>query len=170
MSEAAGKARTILGIDPGSVAVGYCIVRDGVPIAKGHVANEKLIELFYSSEAYHTAIECPMARGMIERQAIFDTVYWSGRFAQAAGEFTLFSRGQAMKLLGLPQKTNDAGLKAYLENIYGADRKFWNDQRKSKTGKPLEPREETVHGLLHGWNAHERDALAVALAYIESVK
>ena len=168
----------ILGIDPGSVSSSYAIINmDGEPIERGTYENEYIdgwVE--YSRNFEYASIEVPKARGGIERQAIFDTIFWCGRFA-AALETTvckkvvgLRSRGEVMKILELPQRTNDRELKSYLESIYGGDRKIWNDTRLSKSGKPLAPREETVPGLLHGWNVHERDALAVALAELRVVK
>ncbi len=165
---------TVIGIDPGSVCSSIAVLEDGEPTDKFTGKNEDVIEWLRNNHAYSTRmrwIECPVARGSIERQAVFDTVFFAGQlyaFIQwTLGECAAMSRGQVMKKLELPQKTNDAGVKAYLENIYGGDRKVWNDKRVGKNGKPLAPREETVHGLLHRWNVHERDALMVALAGVK---
>lgn len=169
----------ILGIDPGSVSSSYARIDfGGNPIERGTMANEELAKALRDSviDPDAACIECPTSRAGIERQAIFDTIFWVGRFYECLLEYQLMekvvtrSRGEVMKLLGLPQRTNDRELKAYLESIYGGDKTIWNDKRVSKSGKPLPPKEEKVYGLLHGWNVHERDALAVALAELKVVK
>lgn len=88
---AGGPDVRVLAIDPGPVTSGF-VVYDGVHVvvAAGALANSDLVEYISfeagRGEGLHVALERIQFYGAAVGGAVFETLFWSGRFAQAAAE------------------------------------------------------------------------------------
>lgn len=103
--EARPAARCILGIDPGPKESAF-VLFDGVrTLDSGHVENEHLLDFLQKgkfSREYFVVIEQAESFGSLTTKAakqILETVFWSGRFAQAAELFDLLPRKKIKKHL-----------------------------------------------------------------------
>lgn len=79
----------IFAVDPGDVESAYVIMDDKlVPLEKNKVPNEQLLSLikYYAKNdiMYDFAIEMVASFGMPVGKEIFETVFWIGRFWEAA--------------------------------------------------------------------------------------
>lgn len=79
----------IIAIDPGPMESAWLILKEGKPLAWGKEKNDMTINrlqaILDSPEAadYFLVIEKIASLGMPVGEEVFETVYWSGRFAQA---------------------------------------------------------------------------------------
>jgi hypothetical protein len=81
----------ILAIDPGNVESAYVLLnKDFVPTEFGKISNEVLLLNipFYSIGANFMAIEMVASYGMSVGVEVFETVFWIGRFWEAASKFS----------------------------------------------------------------------------------
>jgi hypothetical protein len=91
--------RFILGIDPGPTASAF-VLFDGVrPLDHAHVENAHLLDFLtrrrFTSSEYLVVIEQLESFGAmtaIAAREVIGTAFWSGRFAQVAGEYELLPR------------------------------------------------------------------------------
>lgn len=88
----------IMAIDPGTFKSGY-VVWDGETIhAFGKIENDVLLNMLPTAPADRLIIEQIKSYGNIMGQSTIDTVFWSGRFAQAFnGPFYLLPRVEVKK-------------------------------------------------------------------------
>jgi hypothetical protein len=75
----------LLAIDPGSEQSAWLIWDDdaGKPLEMGIQPNEKVLELCRYMPAEAVAIEKVASYGMAVGAEVFETVFWSGRYAEA---------------------------------------------------------------------------------------
>lgn len=77
----------LLAIDPGSEESAYAVLVDGIMKSFAKMKNAALLDVIVSNgyEFSHCVIEKVASFGMPVGAEVFETVYWSGRFAQAFG-------------------------------------------------------------------------------------
>lgn len=91
----------VLAIDPGSTVSAY-IEWDGTNIYNKAIdPNEDVLVFIKKSDASILLVEQITCYGMVVGQSIFDTVFWSGRFAQAWEE-----TGKDTMLIARPEIKN----------------------------------------------------------------
>lgn len=74
----------IIGIDPGSSESAYVVWDGKKVIDKAKTPNHELLKLLKDSNSFQEAvIEQIASYGMAVGETVFDTVFWTGRFAQA---------------------------------------------------------------------------------------
>lgn len=145
---------TILAIDPGPKDSGF-VLWDGLRVRDhGHLANEALLDRIRCREfggPFLTVIEQVESFGMAVGAEVFETVFWSGRFAQAAGSFDRLPR-RAIKLhLCQSMRAKDSNIRQALIDRFGP------------------PGTKKAPGLLYGITTHRIAALAVAVTYYDSL-
>jgi len=77
--------QAVLGIDPGPAKSAWAIYWPGFSVKQyGHIENVQLIGMLHdlSDSVSRIAIEKIESYGMPVGREIFDTVYWTGRFAE----------------------------------------------------------------------------------------
>lgn len=74
--------RDVLAVDPGTMESGWVLIRDGRIAYAAVSSNERMLEIIASNAADVLAIEKIESYGMPVGAEIFETVFWSGRFAQ----------------------------------------------------------------------------------------
>ena len=112
----------LMAIDPGNEESGY-VVLDGRNwiAAKGIVPNEEMLELVreWSNDL---VIEKITSYGMSVGQSIFETVWWAGRFYEAAEHATLrerISRTDVKKWLCHSTAAKDTNVNRRLLDLWG---------------------------------------------------
>lgn len=82
----------ILAVDPGTARSAWVVLEGNAPIQFGIYGNEQLLEMLRNSprsdcvaapDRCHLVIEKIQAMGMSVGAEVFETVYWSGQFAEA---------------------------------------------------------------------------------------
>lgn len=78
--------KLILAIDPGNVQSAYVLIRDDCSVvAKGILPNKELLCLIPTHpNDVHFVIEMVASYGMAVGETVFETVFWIGRFYEAA--------------------------------------------------------------------------------------
>lgn len=145
----------ILAIDPGTTQSGWVLMDGREVLASGVNVNEYVVGLVVGSGTSRLAIEYFEPRGMSVAQESIDTVFWSGRFAQASHKpeaVELIQRRRVKSHICGSQKANDANIRRAIIDLYGGD---------SAIGKKASP------GPLYGVTSHAWQALAVALTAME---
>ena len=145
----------LLAIDPGCTESAY-VAWDGVSISrKGKAPNEEVLEIVqeFGSAWCRCAIEKVASFGMAVGAEIFETVYWSGRFAQAFGAARVdrLPRLEVKLHLCHDSRAKDANIRQALIDRFGGKDKA--------VGKKATP------GPLYGVSADVWSALAVAVTY-----
>ena len=88
----------ILGIDPGTTHSAYVVFLDGKILDKGILTNPALVRYLTECQPVKlVALEFVQCYGMAVGREVFETVFWSGIFAQVAG-----SRGLKVQRFGRP--------------------------------------------------------------------
>jgi hypothetical protein len=143
---------SVYGIDPGPVMSAIVELEpDGRVAWSAKLANELLLADMHAFNGT-IAIEKVVSYGMAVGAEVFETVFWSGRFMQAAA--------QPEKVLRVPRldvklhlchnpRANDANIRAAIIDRYG--------------GKDAAIGLKKTPGPLHGISADRWAALAVAL-------
>lgn len=77
---------TLLGIDPGDVDSGWCLIdtANRRPLAHGKDPNAKVLELLYAGQYSAVVIEMVASYGMPVGREVFETCVWIGRYVEAA--------------------------------------------------------------------------------------
>lgn len=117
----------ILAIDPGSEQSAYLIYEDQtqqiLPDGKGIIPNLDLLTVVSEAKAAGVrllAVEMVACYGMKVGQTIFDTAYWVGRFAQAAGlPFRLVYRMEEKMHLCRNSRAKDPNIRQALIDRFG---------------------------------------------------
>lgn len=154
---------TILAIDPGPKESAWLVLgpRGGVRAA-AKWDNHRLLNAMragdFTDELAHVVIEKVESFGMAVGAEVFETVFWSGRFAQVADDVMRlpFSRigRKAVKLhLCQSMRAKDANIRQALIDRYGGT---------SAIGRKATP------GPLYGIAGDEWSALAVAVTFADS--
>ena len=140
----------ILAIDPGPVRSAWLYLEDGKPTDFAISENEELLEKLETAMATWVVLEQVEAMGMAVGREVFETVFWTGRFYQAAyraGWTTERLTRHAVKLHlcgvrtakdsnimtalidrygGIEGKRAAVGLKASPGPLYGVSRDVWS--------------------------------------------
>jgi hypothetical protein len=152
----------VLGIDPGTVMSGYCLLdEDGRPEQFDKVANSTLRQLmldYACLDAKLVAIESMVSYGQVVGDEVFETCVWIGRFAEIAwttgGEPMMVKRRTVKQHIANDAKANDAGIRAALLDRFGG--------LEAAKGRKAAP------GPLYGLSGDMWSALAIALTARET--
>lgn len=150
----------ILAIDPGPTAsafVAYNSATGGIRNA-GKVSNDELLSMLrdgVAQDVSHCVIEKVESFGMAVGAEIFETVYWSGRFAEATHPIPVHRIGRkAIKLhLCGSMRAKDPNIRQALIDRYGG--------KEAAIGRKASP------GPLYGISGDMWSALAVAVTWWE---
>lgn len=153
----------ILAIDPGSEQSGWLVFNgatDGIrSFGKDH--NVHLLELLRdgpSPDVDTVVIEWTAPRGMPASAQLFETLWWAGRFAEAARPTAVerLERYAVKKHLCGKTTANDSNIRAALIDRFGG-----------VAGKDAAIGRKASPGPLYGISADVWSALAIAVTYAE---
>jgi hypothetical protein len=147
-------SRAILAVDPGPTESAYLWLRDGMPTEFAKESNEVVLEICQDAEIYPLTIEKVASYGMPVGAEVFETVFWSGRFAQAyGGEVSRIPRTDVkMHLCHTIKGVNDSVIRQALIDRYGP-------------GKEVAIGTKKQPGPLYGIKADCWAALALAVTF-----
>lgn len=148
-----------LAIDPGPTQSAFVLYEPMRVLEHGHVDNDALLERLkqktFGAAEYVTVIEQIEAMGMSVGASVFETVFWSGRFAQASRPFDRVPR-RAVKLhLCGSMRAKDANIRQALIDRFGGD---------GAIGR------KAAKGPLYGLGSHRWAALAVAVTWTDQLQ
>jgi hypothetical protein len=142
-----------LAIDPGTTESAFVLFDGARVVDHGLLLNEPLLHRLKAREFgsdYVTVIEQIEAMGMSVGASTFETVFWSGRFAQASQPFDRVTR-RAVKLhLCGSMRAKDPNIRQALLDRFGGA---------GAVGTKAAP------GPLRGVSSHRWAALAVAVTW-----
>lgn len=146
----------VLAIDPGPKDSAFVLFDGTRVIDQGHLFNtpllERLIARLFGAPPYVTVIEQIEAMGMSVGASVFETVFWSGRFAQASRPFDRVTR-RAVKLhLCGSMRAKDPNIRQSLIDRFGG---------------PTAVGTKAARGPLYGVSQHRWAALAVAVTWFD---
>ncbi len=150
----------VLAIDPGYEQSALVEYEDGKVLERMILPNKEILAIL---KAQHVApigdvlvIEGIASYGMAVGKTIFETVFWSGRFAQAwPGEFArVYRRDVKMHLCG-SMRAKDTNIRQALIDRYGPS-------KQQAIGLKASP------GPLYGFKSDMWAALAVAVTYADA--
>lgn len=145
----------ILAIDPGPSQSAF-VLWTGRVSEQGHVDNGELLRRIIAREFggpdVLTVIEQIAAMGMAVGASVFETVFWSGRFAQAAGRFERLPRVKVKHYLCGTHRAKDANVRQALIDKFGG---------------PAAIGRKAAKGPLYGISSHRWAALALAITWSE---
>lgn len=147
---------SVLAIDPGPKFSAWIVMRDGALVRFDKMDNQTLIEQFGEFSAFlndvdHLAIEMVESFGMAVGAEVFETVFWVGRFVEAAGiPFTRVYRKEVKMHLCHSMRAKDGNIRQAIIDRYGGE---------SAIGRKKNP------GPLYGVSGDVWSALAVALTW-----
>lgn len=150
----------VLAIDPGPTSSAF-VLFDGSSVCDfGQLKNDELLARLrgrtFGAEPYTTVIEQIESMGMAVGAEVFETVFWSGRFAQASRPFDRVTR-RAVKLhLCLSMRAKDGNIRQALVDRFGG--------QSVAVGSKKHP------GPLFGLSSHRWAALAVAVTWWDSAQ
>jgi hypothetical protein len=149
----------VYGLDPGtteSALVGYDDTTRRVCYASTKPNGDLLSWLTMAPSEIQDmlVIEQIQAMGMSVGASVFETVFWSGRFAEAwPGTWDRVSRRDVKLYLCGSMRAKDANVRQALLDMFGGP------DAKGTKAKP---------GPLHGVKGHEFAALAVAITWLDT--
>lgn len=157
---------SLLAIDPGTTESAYVVFEPygRKAVGFGYALNDevlKIIETNHYEEAVDIFIEEVRCYGMAVGRDVFETVKWTGRFAQAAIDsgHRVHWIGRKEVLMHLNGRTT-----ASKAEVYAGLRDWFGVTEKQAKGTVLHP------GPMYGMNVHIRDALALAILASEKLK
>ena len=113
----------ILGLDPGPKDSAFVLFDGKRVLEHGHIDNEVLLERLiarrFEKPAYLTVIEQIQNYGAVVGADVLETVFWSGRFAQAAEPFDRIKRPTIKRHLCKSVKAKDFDVRVALMNRFG---------------------------------------------------
>lgn len=153
-------------IDPGTTESAFVVMSQETPVRHGKVPNAELLSSIRlgSVDAEVLIIEQVASYGMPVGSEVFETVFWSGRFAEAwytakahFGVVNRMTRNDVkLVLCHRTAKVNDAVIRQRLIDLYGG--------KEAAIGKKKTP------GPLYGIKADVWAALALGRAWLERAK
>lgn len=148
----------VAAIDPGTTESAI-VIWDGSKVVYAAVEpNEQMVNHVrgLSNPMTPLVIEKIESYGMAVGAETFETVYWTGVFAEAHGRATTFRMGRkAVKIHHCNSvRATDANIRAAIVDRFGG--------KSVAFGKKSDP------GPLYGITGHKMAALALALAWVES--
>ena len=146
---------SILGIDPGPVRSAYVILADGVQTRHETVDNQELRGVLATSLYIPVVIEKVESFGMAVGAEVFETVFWSGRFAEAAQPRPVHRIGRREVKLHLcgSSRAKDSNVRQALVDRFG--------------GKDVAIGRKAAPGPLYGVSGDVWSALAVATTWAD---
>jgi hypothetical protein len=118
----------ILAIDPGCLESAYVVLKedDLSVIESGKIENEKLLLFltYLNTQINHIAIEMVASYGMAVGAEVFETVFWIGRFWEAAQKhrhcklIKIYRKEEKMNLCGT-MKAKDSNIIQALKDRFG---------------------------------------------------
>lgn len=150
------ECESILAIDPGPTESAWCLYENGKPFDWNKTPNEELIvKLGHNVRpAEILVIEKVESFGMAVGAEVFETVFWSGRFAQKWGpNFNRLGRKDVKLHLCGSMRAKDANIRQALIDRFGGP---------AAIGKKKSP------GPLFGISGDVWSALAVAVTWAET--
>lgn len=147
--------KTVIGIDPGTTHSAWVAFNGERVTASGYEANESVRnEVQREAWPRNARIACEQfeARGMAVGQDSLDTVWWSGRFAEALAPVTMVKRSTVKLHLCGSNRAKDANVRQALLDRFGSQ------------GTKAKP------GALYGISKHKWAALAVAVTYYDQIR
>lgn len=146
---------SITAVDPGCTESAYVVLVNGRPTLHGKASNEELLKglksVHLSSDVL--VIEQIESYGMAVGREVFETVYWSGRFAQAwRGQVERLPRRHVKLHLCGSAKANDANIRQALIDRFGPE-------KRTAIGT------KAAQGPLYGIVKDQLAALAVAVTW-----
>jgi hypothetical protein len=150
----------VAGIDPGPIETGVVAFNfnNNYIVKCGVYKNEDLLESIENSDYSNKAIaiEQVASYGMPVGKDVFETVYWTGRFAQAAiwsgADVTRLTRHEIKMHVCKSARAKDSNIRQALIDRFG------------------EPGTKKNPGVLYGVKSHIWPALAVAVTYWDKYK
>ena len=147
----------IFAIDPGTFESAWVLMDgDCRPVRFGKIPNEELLDMVRQEGGHDLAIEMVASYGMAVGKEVFDTVFWIGRFWEAAERFAsrslIYRREEKLALCG-SAKANDANIRQAL-----VDRFAYGVPNMGK-GTKKEP------GWFYGFRADIWQAYAIAVTW-----
>jgi hypothetical protein len=138
----------ILAIDPGNIESAFVFLDENLkPMDKGKIKNDELLKIINEitemgkADMFDFAIEMVASYGMPVGCEVFDTVFWIGRFFEAAGSFNkkvrIYRKEEKINLCGtmrakdsniiqaLKDRFGDKGTKAAPGWFYGFSKDVW---------------------------------------------
>ncbi len=125
-------ALNILAIDPGNVESAYMILRDGGICVFAKVENDSILKMLEDMAGNQSPCELVIEQiacmGMAVGESVFETVFWSGRFAQIwktwgyqyLRQFHRIKRGEVKMHLCGTMRAKDANIRQALIDRFGA--------------------------------------------------
>jgi hypothetical protein len=147
---------SLFAIDPGTVQSAWLILVSGVPIGFGIEPNAALLDrLRHGVVVSEVVIEQVESMGMSVGAEVFETVYWSGQFAEAAQPLPVrrITRRQVKLHLCGTMKAKDPNIRQALIDRFGG--------KDAAIGTKPKP------GPLYGVHADIWAALAVAVTAMD---
>jgi len=146
---------SVIAIDPGTTRSAW-VCYDGFPRAFGIEDNTALLERLGMTGSFGDilVIERIASYGMPVGDEVFETVFWSGRFAQAWGrDWTRITRREVKLHLCGSARAKDANIRQALIDRFGG--------KEAAIGRKAAP------GPLHGISKDVWAALAVAVTFAD---
>jgi hypothetical protein len=144
----------IIAIDPGPTASAFVVFSGSRIEGKGKRSNEELLHLILVQAPEHCkalVIEKIASYGMPVGAEVFETVYWSGRFAQAfSGEVHRVERLKVKMHLCRDSRAKDGNIRQALIDRFGT------------------PGTKKAPGALYGVSGDVWAALAVAVTWYDA--
>lgn len=154
----------ILAIDPGNIDSGYVLIDEMsnmLPVDHGKIPNQNLLAKIYQYTALppdHFAIEMVASYGMAVGREVFDTLFWIGRFWEAALTTGInhlqhvYRREEKLEICKSP-KAKDANIRrALIDQFAGHDLKNGKGTKKNPD-------------FFYGFHADVWQAFAVGITY-----
>ena len=146
-----------LAIDPGPVSSAFVLFDGTRVVDHGQLKNDELLQQLrqrlFGTQPYTTVIEQIESMGMAVGAEVFETVFWSGRFAQASRPFDRVTR-RAVKLhLCGSMRAKDQHIRQALIDRFG--------------GKAVAVGTKKAPGPVFGISSHRWAALAVAVTWCD---
>ncbi len=144
----------ILAIDPGSEQSAFVLWDAARVVEHGIVENNELLgritQRLFGDSDFVTVIEQIESFGMAVGRSTFETVFWSGRFAEASPRFDRLPRSVIKLHLCHSKRAKDGNVRQALMDRFGGE---------TAKGTKKQP------GPLYGIASHTFSALAVAITY-----
>lgn len=112
----------IIAIDPGSTESAFLTLDNGIISSFGKISNlEMLAKIHFSRSFEYLVIEQIASYGMSVGEEVFETVYWSGRFAQlwCPGDTHRIKRHAIKMHLCKDSRAKDTNIRQALIDRYG---------------------------------------------------